>query len=182
MHAIEQYSREEWDQIWCESDGYVCGLLAGESPAQPRSRRAILLGAQLTAISPLMAQTGRVRIRVTDRTGSAITTAEASLLGGDGKPVRTADANDAGEIAFTALPLGDSRFAVIAQGFSMRPVTVTVRNGDELKIEAILDVGTVGGAATIEPVSVALDAPAPALSAPVPAAKRTKRRRWLIFR
>ena len=50
------------------------------------------------------------------------------------------------------------------------------------KIEVTLDVGTVGGAATIEPVSVALDAPSPALSAPVPAAKRTKRRRWLIFR
>lgn len=140
------------------------------------------MGALLTAISPLMAQTGRVRIRVTDRTGLVITTAEASLLGGDGKPVRTAEANDAGEIAFTDLPLGDSRIAVIAPGFSMRPVTVTVRDGDELKIEVTLDVGTVGGAAMIEPVSVELDATAPALSASVPAAKRTKRRRWLIFR
>jgi len=140
------------------------------------------VGALLTAISPLMAQTGRVRIRVTDRTGSVITTAEASLLGSDGKPVRTVNANNAGEIAFMALPLGDSRLAVIAPGFSMRPVTVTVRNGDELKIEAMLEVGTVGGAVTIEPVSAELDAPAPALSTPVPAAKRAKRRRWLIFR
>jgi len=58
-----------------------------------------------------MAQSGSVRICVIDLTGAVIPSAEASLLGGDGKPIRTAYANEAGEIEFADLPMGDSRLA-----------------------------------------------------------------------
>jgi hypothetical protein len=181
VHAVEQYSSEEWAQVWRESDGRVCGLLSGESPPEPRSRRAVLVGALLTAISPLMAQTGRVRIRVTDATGAVVTTAEASLVGADDKPTRTAQANGAGEIALMDLPFGDCRFAVVAPGFKKRPLTITIRNGDEVKIETALEVGSVGEFVMIESASVKTP-PVPAeISAPAPESKRPKRRRWLIF-
>jgi len=144
VHAIDQYSPDEWNQIWRELDGHVCGVLCEESLSGPRSRRAVLVGALLTAISPLMAQAGRVRIRVTDPTGAVIPKAEVSLVGPDDKPTQTAVANDAGEIVFVGLPFGDCRFAVVAQGFNKRPLTVTLRNGDEVKIETFLEASIVG--------------------------------------
>lgn len=164
VHAVEQYSREEWDQVWRESDGHVCGLLSGESPPEPRSRRGLLVGALLTAISPLMAQTGRVRIRVIDANGAMVVTAEASLLGSDKKPKRTVRANEVGEIAWTDLPLGNCQFTVMAPGFKARSLPVTLRNGDEVKIEVSLEVGAVGEVVMIE-------------TTPTPESKRTRRRR-----
>ena len=181
MHALAEYSAEDWDRIWRESHGRVCGFVGGESPPEPRSRRAVLAGALLTAISPLMAQTGRVRIRVTEATGAVVTTAEAALLGVDAKPIRTLRANDAGEIAWMDLPLGDCRFALIAPGFKARPLLVTLRNSDEVKIEATLEVGTVGTMVEVETVFVEPALPS-AASAPAQEPKRTKRRRWWIFR
>jgi len=108
----------------------------------------------LTAISPLMAQSGRVRIRLTDMRGELILGAEASLLGADGKPQRTEVANEAGEIILIDLPWGDSKVTVSARGFSGRPLTVTVRNGDELKVDTQLEVGAVGGATVVELVPI----------------------------
>lgn len=150
FHTLDQYSTEEFQELKRKS-GRVCGFLAGESLPEPRSRRAILIGAFLTAISPLMAQSGRVRIRVTDVTGAVVPGAVAFLLGEDGKPTRTAYADEAGEIEFSELPMGDSRFNARRRGFKDLPLTVTVRNGDEMKVEAQLEVGSMGGAATALP-------------------------------
>ncbi|HSR09521.1 MAG TPA: carboxypeptidase-like regulatory domain-containing protein [Bryobacteraceae bacterium] len=138
VHALDQYSLEEFAELKRKS-GRVCGFLAGESLPEPRSRRAILIGAFLTAISPLMAQPGRVRIRVTDASGAVIPGAVASLLGEDGKPTRTAYANEAGEIEFSDLPMGNSRFVVQRPGFKNLPLTVTLRNTDEVKVQAQLE-------------------------------------------
>jgi len=72
-------------------------------------------------------------------------TAQALLLGADDKPVRTAQANERGEIAFTDLPLGDCRFAVVALGFQKRLLTVTLRNGEEVRVDTrLFNVGFVG--------------------------------------
>lgn len=106
VRALDQYSQAELDQVWRESDEHVCGLLSEDSPPEHRTRRAVLVGALLTAISPLMAQTGRVRIRVTDATGASIPGAVASLLGPDNKPMRTARADAMGQIVLTDLPFG----------------------------------------------------------------------------
>ena len=62
VHALDQYSVREFEELKRNS-GRVC----------------------FTAISPLMAQSGRVRIRVIDLTGAVILSAAASLLGGDDK-------------------------------------------------------------------------------------------------
>jgi uncharacterized surface anchored protein len=113
----------------------------------------VLVGALLTAISPLMAQTGRVRIQVTDASGAVVPGAVASLLGPDDNVIRTARSDGLGEIVLTDLPFGDCRFAVATPGFKARRLTVTVRNGDEVKIEAVLEIGaTMGDVVTVESI------------------------------
>jgi hypothetical protein len=176
VHAIEKYSEQEWEEVWKESGGRVCGLLCEELPPQPRSRRAVLLGALLTAISPLMAQSGRVRIMVTDPTGTVIPTAQASLLGSDNKPTRTEHANERGEIVFADLPLGDCRFAVTTIGFATSQVVVTLRNGDEVKIETSLQVGLVGEFVTVQK-NTSKPNKTPTMASPT-----SKRKWWQIFR
>jgi hypothetical protein len=202
IHALEQYSSEEIEALRRESPDRFCGYLGGESLPEPRSRRAVLVGALLTAISPLMAQSGRVRIRVTDPAGDVIPTAKASLLGPDGRPQLTRQADPVGEIVFTNLPIGDSRVVVRCQGFDSLPLTVTVRNGDEVKVEARLALGVMGGPIAVEEPAAFLKVEAPPRTptpipngdpVPVPAAIRSvtlaetppalrKRKRWWIFR
>jgi hypothetical protein len=86
-----------------------------------------------------MAQTGRVRIRVLDPTGAVVITARASLIGADGKAVRTVQVNKVGELVLTDLPSGDSQFLVSAIGFKDRRLTISVRNGDEVKLDTALE-------------------------------------------
>lgn len=163
VYAIDDYSQKEWGQLWRESSGRVCGFLCEEPFTPPRSRRAVLLGALLTAISPLMAQTGRVRIRMTAPNGAVIPGAEASLLGADDKSTRTAQTDEAGEIVFADLPIGNCRLMVWAPGFQKRLFTATIGTRDEVKIEAALEIGFVGEVVMVKP-------------------HKRWRWRWLIFR
>src|SRR5438045_127137 len=110
VHAIEQYSAEEWDRIWRESNGHACGYLCEPSAPEARSRREVLVGALITAISPLIAQSGRLRIRVTDASGSVVPGAETSLLESGSKPTRTIRTNSLGEAVWTELAMGENRF------------------------------------------------------------------------
>ena len=96
-------------------------------------------------VSPLFAQSGRVRIRVTDASGAVIPSAEASLIGKDEKPTRTTKANQDGEILLTDLPIGDARVRVSCPGFVSHVVTVSVRNGDEAQVQIVLLEGFVVG-------------------------------------
>jgi Carboxypeptidase regulatory-like domain len=112
---------------------------------QRRIHRAILVGALLAAVARLWAQTGRVRIRVTDTTGAVVPMAQVSLLGADNQPMRTFSSNDAGETAWQDLPLGDSRFQVSMRGFNSQRLTVTVRDSNENTVEAKLEVVSLPG-------------------------------------
>ncbi len=96
-----------------------------------------------------MAQSGRVRIHVTDVYGAVVPGAEASLLGVDDQPTRTAYANEAEEIEFSELPMGDSRFSVRRPGFNNLRLTVTIRNADEMKVQAQLEVAYIVGEVVI---------------------------------
>jgi Carboxypeptidase regulatory-like domain len=162
VHALDHYSLEEFQGLKRESPGRVCGLLAGESLPEPRSRRAVLVGALLTAISPLIAQSGRVRIRVIEAIGAVVPGAEASLLGPDDKPTRTEQSNEEGEVIFTDLPIGDSRLMVNRQGFRSLTLTVTVQNSEEVRVDAKLEVAVMREFVQVLP-------------------QRPKRRWWHIF-
>jgi hypothetical protein len=127
-----------------------------------------------------------------------------SLLGPNNTPTRTEETDDRGEIVFTDLPLGDSRFAVAMWGFNTRRLTVIVRNGDELKVEAGIEIGFVGEVVTVRKEVVTIKKPEPPtdgspISSPIPSAlptaavpaadppaisgtKPAKRRWWQILR
>lgn len=92
---------------------------------------ALLLGLVLPT-----AQTGTVRIRVTDPLGRPISEATASLLDTDDRPVSTMTADESGEILWTGLPPSEHRFGICSPGFSLLVFDVTVRGGVEQKIEA----------------------------------------------
>jgi len=76
---------------------------------------------------------------------AVISNAEVSLLGPDDNAIRRAQTNAVGEVVFTDLPIGDSRFVIAAPGFIRKRVTVTVRGAKERKIETMLEVDDVGG-------------------------------------
>jgi Carboxypeptidase regulatory-like domain len=151
VHDLDLYSSREIEDLRRNSSRRVCGLLTGESIPEPRSRRAVLVGALLTAVSPLMAQSGRVRIHVTDSTGAIIPNAAAALPGENGSPLRTAKSNEAGEIIFVDLPIGDLRLTVSAPGFNRLPLTVTSRTSHEVKVDAKLQVYFMGEVVLIKP-------------------------------
>jgi len=151
VHVLDEYSLQEFQDLKRESRERVCGYLVGESHPGPRSRRAILLGAVLTAISPLLAQSGRVLIRVTDATGAMVPGAQVSLLGENGKPLRSLQTDERGETVFNDLPIGNSQLRVYCLGFKRLPLTVTVRSSDEVRVAAKLEIATMGGAVTRRP-------------------------------
>ncbi len=142
IHALEQYSDKEIEDLRRESGGRLCGYLAAEFLPPPRSRRAVLLGALLTAASPVMAQSGRVRIRVTDAMGAVVPGAVASLFGTDRKVALTGRADEAGEIVLTGVPMKVSEVRVTHPGFKIFSlVGVPNLNADELKLDVKLEAG-----------------------------------------
>ena len=143
VHAIEQYSEEEWSQIWNNSTGRVCGMLCQESWLEPRSRRAMLVGAFLTALSPLMAQSASVRVRVVDPLKLMMPEAEVSLLGPDKEPIRTEETTN-GEVVLMGLPVGNNRLRIKSPGWQTRFLTVTLRNRREVKVEVGLQIPVIG--------------------------------------
>ncbi|HXP87568.1 MAG TPA: carboxypeptidase-like regulatory domain-containing protein [Bryobacteraceae bacterium] len=170
IHALDQYSTEEIETLRRESSGRLCGYLAGESLPPARSRRAVLVGALLTAISPLLAQSGRVRFRVSDQTGALVPDAEISLLDKENKVLLTQHADNAGTAVFTGLPMGVARFTVASPGFSTMPVAVTISSGKEVKVWANLMLSVIGE-------SIEVPAPEPTGAA----ARKRKRKRWWVF-
>ncbi len=97
-----------------------------------------------------MAQSGRLRIRVSDITGAVIPGAEVALLGMDGNALRTENANEQGEFIFSDLPIGNSRLRVSRRGFYSKPVTITLQNSEEVTLQVKLEVGSQGGAVRVE--------------------------------
>ena len=151
VHSIADYSPKEWNQLWRDSNGHVCGFLSGASPTPPRSRRAILFGALLAAVSPLFAASGRVRFRVIDLTGDPVAKASIAVLDSEDKTVQCVETDESGEAVLTSLPLGDSRFAVTSPGFVKRQLTLMLHNGKEVKLEVHLWVPIIGTIIEVKP-------------------------------
>jgi hypothetical protein len=126
------------------------------------------------------AQTGSVRIRVTDLLGSPVPGATASLLDTNRRPVSTLLADGKGEILWTGLPFGQLHFEVLAPGFDLLQLTVSLSDHEEQTLDAQLKVGCLECVPNVEtfhmPNSEALD-----LAAPSPQSKSTKHHWWQIF-
>jgi len=137
-------------KLWRDLNGHVCGFL-GKSPEPPRSRRAILFGALLTAVSPLFAASGRVKFRVIDPVGDPVPKAAIAVLDREDKDVQSIETDESGEGVLTGLPLGDSRFGVTSPGFEKRLLTLTLHNGKEVKVEVHISVPIIGTVIEVKP-------------------------------
>ena len=123
--------------------GGRCVYLGGETRAGVASRRVLMAGALLTAISPLLAQNGRVRVIVIDSAGAGVGAAEVAAGPWHGK----ADKN--GVATVTGLPVGRHTVTVFSPGFKRWSGSLNVTNGGEQRLEARLEVGSVGGGLVI---------------------------------
>lgn len=145
VHDIEQYSTREWKELWTNNHGHVCGYRPSATMQDPRSRRSVLLGALLTAVSPLMAQNGQLRIRVIDRTGAVIPGAAVELLLHGAGVVRTSQSDPVGEVVWADLPVGEYQITVSQNGFKKYVSALLVAgSGADVK-EITLDRGEVVG-------------------------------------
>lgn len=151
VHAIAEYSPMEWKRLWLESNGHVCGYLCGDSPAPPLSRRAILFGTLLTAVSPLFAASGRVRFRVIDPVDDPVAKASIAVLDSEDKAIQCVETEQSGEAVVTSLPLGDSRFAITSPGFVKRRITLAIHNGKEVKVQVHISVPPIGTTIYVKP-------------------------------
>jgi hypothetical protein len=147
VHFIANYSPSEWKKLWGNSNGHVCGFL-GDSPPPPRSRRTILVGALLTAVSPLFAASGRVKFRVIDPTGGPVPKASIAVLNSEDKAVQCIETDQFGEAVLTGLPLGDSRFAVTSPVFIGRRLAITFH---KVKVEVNLWLPFIGIVEEVKP-------------------------------
>ena len=85
---------------------------------------------------PLVAQTGLVRLHITDRSGAAMIQAEVSVIGKNGKAEKIVRANRLGQVALADLAPGAYKLRIQAEGFATQefPVDV-VKNGETKNLE-----------------------------------------------
>lgn len=133
VHAVELYSEAELSEL-----GPICGYIGGTTEGPRQGRRAMLAGALLTTIAPLLAQEGRLRVVVKDESEAVVKGAEVSV--GERKGVTDA----AGEASFTGLAVGSVEVRAHSRGVGGWRGTYTVTNGAELRVEARLEQVTVG--------------------------------------
>lgn len=87
----------------------------------------------LIATSPLIAQTGQVRVRITDPLGAKIFDAPGSFRDKGGNVIREARSDRTGEVLLANLPVGEGRVELAVPGF--RPVTYTdVKVGSDSEV------------------------------------------------
>lgn len=146
VEALAAHTPAEWAAL--EAQGPFCAYLEGVSAAVPQSRRAMVAGAILTAISPLLAQTGGLRVHVTDSTDTGLGQAQVTVTSPDRK-THTAKTDAKGFADFEGLPWGNCDVTVQSAGFATwRGKHVA---GGASKLEVRLEVGSLGGYIVLEP-------------------------------
>lgn len=140
VHAVELYSETELAQL-----GPICGYIGGTTEGPRQGRRAMLAGALLTTIAPLLAQEGQFVIAVKDATGAGLPYAEVTV--GE----RKVKADEAGVASISGLPVGRQEVRVVMAGFQTWRGAYTISNGAAVKVEAVLQVGSVGGVVYVGP-------------------------------
>lgn len=167
VHAIESYSPDEQRALMAAGER-VCASLHAPKP----SRRVLFLASMATAVRPLWAATGSLRVVVRDATGAPIVGAGVQVFEKT-RLVAKAVTDQQGAASVDRLPLSiDLEICSDAMGFATlrTPVRLTVA---VTSVGQTLAVGSVGGGVFVEPQPVPL-ATIPSKPAAVPPRKR----RW----
>jgi hypothetical protein len=94
--------------------------------------------AMLLTGSPVGAQTGTVRVRVTDPTGAKVPRAIISVRGSHENIIRQEETDESGEIVLTGLPVGECVISVIKGGFLTVRRKVIIESAEEERVEVRL--------------------------------------------
>jgi hypothetical protein len=105
----------------------------------------MLAGALLTTIAPLLAQEGQFVIAVKDATGGVV--ADSLVTVGE----RKGKTDKAGIASFIGLPVGRQEVRVEMAGFRIWRGTYTITNGAAARVDAVLEVGSVGAYVEVTP-------------------------------
>jgi Carboxypeptidase regulatory-like domain len=87
---------------------------------------------------PAWAQTGALRVRVTDPTGARVPRATVSVRGSHEKIIRQEETDGSGEIVLTELPMGECAVSVIKGGFLTVRRKALIRSAEEERLEVRL--------------------------------------------
>jgi hypothetical protein len=140
VHAGELYSEAELSEL-----GPICGYIGGTTEGPRQGRRAMLAGALLTTIAPLLAQEGQFVISVKDSLGAGV--ADALVSVGE----RKANTDKSGIANLIGLPVGRQDVRVESRGFRIWRGAYTITNGTPARVEAVLEVGMVGEYVEVKP-------------------------------
>lgn len=140
VHAVELYSEAELAAM-----GPICGYIGGTTEGPRQGRRAMLAGALLTTIAPLLAQEGQFVILVKDASGAGV--ADALVAVGE----RKGKTDKAGIASFIGLPVGRQEVRVEMAGFQTWRGAYTITNGAPARVEAVLEVGSLGEYVEVNP-------------------------------
>ncbi|HEU0120232.1 MAG TPA: carboxypeptidase-like regulatory domain-containing protein [Bryobacteraceae bacterium] len=146
VYARSAYTDAEWAALF---DGQrVCGSWWGATDAPTRTRRSVLAGSLLTTISPLLAETATLRLRIVDATGNAVPGATATATCANGTP-KTRSAGTDGEAVFSGMAYGDCVIQVTQPGFRMVRQTLILTGQQDLLVR--LEVGEITMGIVIPP-------------------------------
>ena len=140
VHAIGGYSDEQWRAL--AAAGPVCAYSEGETAAAPRSRRAVVAGALLTTIAPLLAQSGTLRVRVADASGAVVAGSTVTVACAGSKEM-TVTTNTEGVAVLPGLPAGTSQIRISQPGFKLWRGEVTLVPGQKQELSATLALGAI---------------------------------------
>lgn len=115
----------------------------------------------MTVISALMAQEGRIRVRLKDSAGTPIIDAEVSVTGKDPKSTRTLKTDKRGEALFTGLPMGTETVRMKPVGFTSSLEQVNISDSKEVLVAKTLEVGLVGETVYVPEPEPIFDTPLP---------------------
>ena len=140
VHSVELYSEAELAAM-----GPICGYSGGTTEGPRQGRRALLAGALLTTIAPLLAQEGQFVIAVKDAKGAGVPYAEVTV--GSRKVL----ADEAGVANISGLPVGRQEVQVASRGFRIWRGAYTITNHEPRRVAAVLEVGSVGIVEYVQP-------------------------------
>jgi hypothetical protein len=94
---------------------------------------------------------GNIGGTVTDPTGAVVPNAKVTVTNTDNGFIRNTDSNSTGSYAARELPVGHYQVNIEAQGFkSFDQKDINLQVGDSLRVDAALQVGSVGQSVTVE--------------------------------
>jgi hypothetical protein len=162
VYNLSALSAKDAKALIVEREGKLCArfyeradgtMLTADCPSGfAKARRRVLQALTFVAVLPAWAQNTRSAIegRVQDRTGAPLTGARVRLMRGDAV-IDSTLSDDDGKFSFPSVQPGTFELQIQAPGFRTFRKDVASGLSPRVVVVAVLEVGSVGGLAYLEP-------------------------------